>query len=97
MLKTLSKESDFEKTIANGNWLVDFYADWCGPCRMLLPVLEKLATKYDILEINTDSFPNLAAQFGVMSIPNLLYFEDGKLKRQMVGYHTKDELEEFMK
>lgn len=97
MLKRLDKESDFDKIIKEGNWLVDFYADWCGPCRMLIPVLEEMSSKYDILEIDTDKFPTLAAKFGVMSIPNLLFFDNGKLKSQTVGYHTKDELENIMK
>ena len=73
--------------------LVDFYADWCGPCKMLAPVLEELDTEYDdrvkICKINTDDEPALAAQFNVTSIPTLLFIKDGKIADQSVGFLPK--------
>ena len=73
--------------------LVDFYADWCGPCKMLAPVLEELDTEYDdrvkICKINTDEEPALAAQFNVSSIPTLLFIKDGKIAGQSVGFLPK--------
>ena len=73
--------------------LVDFWAEWCGPCRMLGPVIEGLADEYEgravIGKVNVDEQPDLAAQFGVMSNPPLLVFEHGKLVRQAVGARPK--------
>lgn len=77
--------------------LVDFFADWCGPCRMLGPVLEQLAQQYagrvKIVKVNVDQSPELAAPFGINSIPALLYFRDGKVKGTSVGLLSKEDLE----
>ena len=73
--------------------LLDFYADWCGPCKMLSPVLHELAEEKSgalkVGKVNVDEQPELASQFGVMSIPTLLVFEQGKLVRQAVGARPK--------
>ena len=84
----------FDKALSQGGlMMVDFWADWCGPCRMLAPVMEDLAGQYDgkalVGKVNVDEQPDLAAQFGVMSIPTLLVFEQGKLVRQAVGARPK--------
>ena len=68
MIKYLENESDFKEIVKEGLYLVDFYADWCGPCKMLGTELEKLEN-INILKINTDLFTDLALSFGVMSIP----------------------------
>ena len=72
--------------------LLDFWASWCGPCRLLSPIVDEVAqerTDVKVGKVNVDEQPELAAQFGVMSIPTLLVFEQGKLVRQAVGARPK--------
>jgi thioredoxin 1 len=82
-------EADFQENIAKGVTLVDFWAPWCGPCRMIAPILEKVEAavsgKAKIGKVNVDENEELARQFSVMSIPTLLLFKDGKLADKMVG------------
>ena len=77
--------------------LVDFYADWCGPCRMLAPVMRQLAEEYDgrvkIAKCNVDQSPELAAFYGISSIPALLCFQGGQVKGTSVGLSSKEDLE----
>ena len=73
--------------------LGDFWASWCGPCKMLSPVVDQIAEENDdikVCKINVDDEPELAGQFGVMSIPTLLVFRDGQLANQSVGVRPKD-------
>ena len=76
--------------------LVDFWAEWCGPCRMVTPVLEKLVDEYAgkarVGKVNVDEQSGLAAKFGVQSIPTLLLFKEGKVVEQFIGATTRDEL-----
>ena len=89
------KENNFKDVIKEGVWIVDFYADWCGPCKMLSPVLESL--EYDnILKVNVDAFSELAASFGVMSIPTLIFFKDGVEKYKIIGFTCKEEIENVL-
>ena len=74
MIKYL-KEENFDNEIKNGKVVVDFYADWCGPCKALGEILEQL-TDINILKINVDEHQDLAIQFGVMSIPTIILFEE---------------------
>jgi len=76
--------------------LVDFWAEWCGPCKMLAPILDELATEYDgrvrIGKVNIDEFQELAAQYGIRSIPTLLLFKQGQVAEQLVGLRSKRDL-----
>ena len=95
MIKYL-KEENFDNEIKNGKVLVDFYADWCGPCKALGEILETL-DDINILKINVDEHQDLAIQFGVMSIPTILLFEDGKQKKKNIGLMNKEDLENWIK
>lgn len=94
MIKYL--ENDFEKEIKNKKILVDFYASWCGPCRMLTEVLESIEDKIEILKVDVDKFPEIAAEYGVMSIPNLILFENNQVVKNQVGYLNEEELLNFI-
>jgi thioredoxin 1 len=76
--------------------LVDFWAEWCGPCKMLAPILDELAAEYDgkvrIGKVNIDEHQQLAAQFGIRSIPTLLIFKQGQVADQIVGLRSKKDL-----
>jgi thioredoxin 1 len=76
--------------------LVDFWAEWCGPCKMLGPILDELAQEYDgrirIGKVNIDEFQELAVQYGIRSIPTLLLFKQGQVAEQMVGLKSKRDL-----
>jgi len=72
--------------------LVDFYADWCGPCKMLTPVIEQIAaesSEFDVYKLNVDEAPELAAQYGVMSIPTLIVFKGGEVAAKTIGVQSK--------
>jgi thioredoxin 1 len=91
-------QENFEKEVlaAKGVTLVDFWAPWCGPCRMLAPVIEGLATEFagkaKVGKVNVDESAALAQQYGIMSIPTIIIFKDGKPVDQLVGLQTKDRL-----
>ena len=96
----LTEEKEFEVLTKDGLVLVDFYADWCGPCQMLSPVLEELAKKnkeLKIVKINVDDFQQLAVQNKVLSIPAIKIYKGGKLVNQTVGYQELEDLETLLK
>ena len=76
--------------------LVDFFAVWCGPCRMIAPIIEEIAEEYDgelkVGKINVDEEPELAAKYSVMSIPTVMIFKNGEVVSQKIGYAAKDEI-----
>ena len=81
--------------------LVDFFADWCGPCKMLAPVIEALATEYEgkvkIGKLNVDEAPDTAQKYGVMSIPTLLYIKNGEVVNKSIGVVSKAEIEDILR
>lgn len=99
MIKHLENEKDFETEVQGEIVIVDFYADWCGPCQMLAPVLEELDKEVNIkiVKINTDDLPNIARMFRIMSIPTLLLFKNGKFVKKDLGYMPIERLREFIK
>lgn len=98
MIKYLENSEDFQKEIEGSLVIVDFYADWCGPCQMLMPNLEKLDKEMDIkiLKINVDKFSDIAQAFRVMSIPTLLLYKEAKLVKKEVAYMSLDQLRKFI-
>lgn len=92
-LELTSKNFDDAKS---GVALVDFWAPWCGPCRMLAPVIDELANDFDgkakICKVNTDEEGDLAAQYGVRSIPTIIFFKNGEVVDQLVGAQSKQAL-----
>lgn len=93
------KENNFNELISNGEVLVDFFATWCGPCRMLGPVLEEVSNDrigVKIVKIDVDECPNLARSFGVMSVPTLILFKDGKEVSKESGFMPKEELVDWI-
>ena len=99
LIKHLS-DSNFDKEIQRGVTLVDFHANWCGPCRMLAPVLEQVAGnvkgKAHIAKVDIDSEQKTAAHFGITSVPTMILFKDGKEVNRLVGLRTADAIEQFV-
>jgi thioredoxin 1 len=91
-------QTNIEETIKEGVALVDFWAPWCGPCRMIAPVIEQLAQEFEgkakICKINTEEEQELAQQYQIRSIPTILFFKDGEIVDQLIGSTTKAVLEE---
>ncbi|KLD98180.1 thioredoxin [Aliarcobacter butzleri] len=85
--------SNFEEVTSKGVSMVDFWAPWCGPCRMIAPVIEELASDFEgkanICKVNTDEEQDLAVKFGIRSIPTVIYIKDGKVVDQTVGASSK--------
>ena len=91
-------ELNFEELTKDGLVLVDFYADWCGPCKMIAPVLEEIDSEeqdLNIVKVNVDEQGVLAQRYGVMSIPTLVLFKDGQKVDQLVGFVPKPNLIDF--
>lgn len=91
-------DNDFDRIISESELpvLVDFWAPWCGPCRMVAPVVEAVAQEYDgklkVVKVNVDENPSTASSFGIMSIPTLGVFKDGQIVKRLVGYMPKETL-----
>ena len=97
-----TNDSNFDADVINAEKpaLVDFWAEWCGPCKMIAPFIDEAATEYadklSIVKLNVDESPNVAAKFGIRSIPTLMLFKDGAVQAQKVGAFSKSQLTEFL-
>ncbi len=98
-MATVLNNDNFAGTIKEWVTLVDFWAEWCGPCQMMLPILEDFSSEMDgkmtVWKVNVDENPEIAGQFRVMSIPTLIVFKDGEPVETMVGVQQKDKLAEI--
>ena len=95
MLKHFTNEMNFDEEIKEGSVIVDFFATWCGPCKMEGVVLDELSKEKEdikIIKIDTDEFSELAMKFGVMSIPTILFYKDGEMINKNIGFCDKEKL-----
>lgn len=99
-MKIINNVKEFDDVLAsNTKVLVDFYADWCGPCKMLAPVLEDVSKEHEdiaFIKVNVDQVSDLAAKFNIMSIPTLIAFKSGNMVKQTMGFMPKPELNKFL-
>ena len=93
----LEKDNFKELVSKEDKVLVDFFANWCGPCKMLAPVLEKVESDIKVIKVDTDVFEDLAREYGVMSIPTLVLLDKGKEIKRNIGFIDKNSLENFLK
>ena len=97
-----TNDGDFEKDVLQSEKpaLVDFWAEWCGPCKMIAPLLDDVANEYadrlSIVKLNVDENPNTAQKFGIRSIPTLILFKDGNVQAQKLGAMSKSQLTDFL-
>jgi thioredoxin 1 len=94
--------NEFNEKIASGRVLVDFFATWCGPCKMLSPILEEVDARGEagdllIVKVDVDEAGEIAAKYGIQSIPTLILFENGKAVKSQLGYMPKPQLLNFLK
>lgn len=101
-MSNIFTDENFEEEVLKSDLpvLVDFYADWCGPCKMLAPIIDEIETEYEgkwkIGKVNIDESPNTASKYGVQSIPTLKFFKKGELVDQLVGFAAKEKIVEKM-
>ena len=98
MSKIINKE-EFEKLVLNSEEtiLVDFYADWCGPCKMLSPIMDEISNDVTVYKVNTDDEEELSRQFGIMSIPCVIAFKNGKEINRSIGLKSKEDILSMVK
>ena len=103
MAEKIIKDVEFEKEVLESDIpvLVDFYAEWCGPCKLIAPILSEIAEEYDekikVCKIDVDSEPSLASAFGIASIPYVMAFKNGQIVGEIIGLTTKEKLLELVK
>lgn len=87
-------KDDFQKLVLDSNEavFVDFYATWCGPCRMLSPIMDEISNSFTVYKVNTDNEPELARNYGIMSIPCVILFKSGKEISRIIGLKSKEEI-----
>ena len=98
-MEHIKSEKEFDKIIESDKVIIDFYAEWCGPCKMLSPILEKVSKeeKLTTYKVNVDDLEDVARRYGIMSIPTVIVFSKGKEVKKNVGFMDEDELKEFIK
>lgn len=98
MSEVLLNDDNFEQEVikSKGLAMVDFYADWCGPCKMMAPVVEKMADAYDmklkVCKLNVDNSPETSGKYGIQGIPTLLFFRDGEIVDNHVGFLSEENM-----
>lgn len=94
-MKYVESKQEFEQLLNNRVLVVDFYADWCGPCRMLSPTIEELASDFagsaEIVKLNVDNVEGIAERYGVQSIPTVIFFKNGVEVERIIGYRPKQD------
>lgn len=90
------RNEDFNELIKNGVVLVDFFATWCGPCKMQSAVLNQMEEELNIVKVDVDDHPDLAREYGVMSIPTLLLFKNGELVQKKIGFSSSAEIKSWL-
>lgn len=95
----IKSEKEFDEVIKKDKVIVDFYAEWCGPCKMLSPILDKVSKELslDTYKVNVDDVEEVARRYGIMSIPTVMIFSKGEEVRKHVGFMEEEELKEFVK
>ncbi len=92
----LNNEKDYDDYLDDGITLVDFFTEWCGPCKMLASILEEI-DYMKVLKVDADKFPHLAQKYGIMSVPTLLFYKNGLMIRKEIGYRTPEEIKAIYK
>lgn len=90
------EEQNFKKIIQEPTILVDFYANWCGPCKMLSPILEKVSSDIKVIKVDVDKFEKLSREYGIMSIPTVILFENGEEVKRNIGFMSQEQVEKFI-
>lgn len=90
------EEQNFKKLIQEPTILVDFYANWCGPCKMLSPILEKVSSNIKVIKVDVDKFEKLSREYGIMSIPTVILFENGEEVKRNIGFMSQEQVEKFI-
>ena len=99
MIEYINDQNKFNEFIKEGRVLIDFFATWCGPCKMLSPVIEQVEREHPelkVVKVDVDEAPQIAAEYGIQAIPTLFLLQDGKVLDKRMGYLNKNQLEGFV-